>query len=45
MVFGVIKEYASRVLGGVTSAGKYVGGFIKEHHSPILGALEYSSGV
>ena len=45
MVFGVIKDYASRALGGVKSAGKSVGRFIKYHHAPILGAIEGASDV
>jgi len=45
MVFGVIKDYASRALEGIGSAGKSVGGFIKDYHAPILGALEGASGV
>ena len=45
MVFGVIKDYASRALGGIGSAGKATAGFIKKHHAPILGALEGATGV
>ena len=45
MVFGVIKDYASKALEGIGSAGKSVGGFIKDYHAPILGALEGATGV
>ena len=45
MVFGVIKDYASKALEGIGSAGKSVGGFIKDYHAPILGAIEGASGV
>ena len=44
-MFGVIKDYASRALGGIRSAGKSVGGFMKDYHAPILGALEGATGV
>jgi len=45
MVFGVIKDYASKALEGIGSAGKAVGGFMKEYHAPILGALEGATGI
>ena len=45
MVFGVINDNASRALGGIGSAGKAVGWFMKDYHAPIIGALEGGAGI
>jgi len=45
MVFGVIKDYGSKLWDSIKSGGTSLGGFLKEYHQPILGAIEGATGI
>ena len=45
MVLGLIKNYGSKIWEGIKSKGHSIGGFLKEYHQPILGAIEGATGI
>ena len=45
MVLGLIKDYGSKIWDSIKSSGKATGGFLKEYHQPVLGAIEGATGV